>query len=145
MKATITRGSRGFTLIELMIVIAIMAILSALMVPNFVRARSVGQLVACKSNLKSIATAMEVYAIDHKGRYPNALSDLAIASQQYLVKIPVCPAVMADTYSSTYSMCPKPENYTFYCAGGHHVGAGVTGDYPQYGSASGLVERAPGT
>ena len=60
----------GFTLIELMIVIAIIAILAAILVPNFLKARAQGQLTACKSNCKNLATALEMYASDNGGRYP---------------------------------------------------------------------------
>ena len=63
----------GFTLIELMIVIAIIAILAAILVPNFIRARAQGQLTACKSNLKNIGTAMEMYSTDWGGKYPTAI------------------------------------------------------------------------
>ena len=70
---------KGFTLIELMIVIAIIAILAAILVPNFVRARAQGQLTACKSNLKNVGTALEMYAVDHNGRYPTQLTLLTTA------------------------------------------------------------------
>jgi prepilin-type N-terminal cleavage/methylation domain-containing protein len=50
------RRKKGFTLIELMIVIAIIAILAAVLVPNFMRAREASRLTACKSNLKSLST-----------------------------------------------------------------------------------------
>ena len=64
------RRKKGFTLIELMIVIAIIAILAAVLVPNFMRAREASRLTACKSNLKSLSTAMETYSNDYDGMYP---------------------------------------------------------------------------
>jgi prepilin-type N-terminal cleavage/methylation domain-containing protein len=64
------KRKKGFTLIELMIVIAIIAILAAVLVPNFMRAREASRLTACKSNLKSLSTAMETYSNDYDGMYP---------------------------------------------------------------------------
>jgi len=68
------RRKKGFTLIELMIVIAIIAILAAVLVPNFMRAREASRLTACKSNLKSLSTAMETYSSDFDGLYPGGLN-----------------------------------------------------------------------
>jgi prepilin-type N-terminal cleavage/methylation domain-containing protein len=61
---------KGFTLIELMIVIAIIAILAAILIPNFLHARAEAQTAACEGNEKQIATALEEYAVDHNGSYP---------------------------------------------------------------------------
>ena len=52
-------SERGFTLIELMIVVAIIAILAGILIPNFVNARAQAQTSACESNLRAIATALE--------------------------------------------------------------------------------------
>src|ERR1700730_13516423 len=57
---------RGFTLIELMIVVAIIAILAGILIPNFVNARAQAQTAACESNLRSIATALELYYADNQ-------------------------------------------------------------------------------
>lgn len=135
-----SRRSHGFTLIELMIVIAIIAILAAILVPNFIRARAQGQVTACKSNMKNIATALEMYSTDNGGRYPAALTDLTVASQQYLRTIPQCPAAGADTYTATYSQATKPDAFTFYCAGTNHGAVNLAENHPQYTSAAGLVE-----
>jgi len=64
------KRKKGFTLIELMIVIAIIAILAAVLVPNFMRAREASRLTACKSNLKNISTSVETYSNDYDGLYP---------------------------------------------------------------------------
>ena len=63
------RTARGFTLIELMIVIAIIAILAAILIPNYLHARAESQTVACEDYEKQIATALEEYAVDN-GSYP---------------------------------------------------------------------------
>ena len=127
---------KGFTLIELMIVIAIIAILAAILVPNFIRARAQGQLTACKSNLKNIGTACEMYSTDNGGRYPAAKTGL---TPSYLKTIPSCPSAGQDTY--TYESAMNPDAYTVYCAGSNHTSAGTQGGYPQFNAFQGLVEN----
>ncbi|MBV8171724.1 MAG: prepilin-type N-terminal cleavage/methylation domain-containing protein [Candidatus Eremiobacteraeota bacterium] len=64
------KSLRGFTLIELMIVIAIIAVLAAILIPNFLHARAESQTTACEGNEKQIATSLEEYAVDTGGIYP---------------------------------------------------------------------------
>ena len=58
-------GRRAFTLIELLVVIAIIAILAAILFPVFARAREAARATACKSNLKQIGLALNMYASDY--------------------------------------------------------------------------------
>jgi prepilin-type N-terminal cleavage/methylation domain-containing protein len=60
----------GFTLIELMVVVAIVAILSALLLPAIARARDRARITTCLSNMKQIGLAFTLYQIDAEGRYP---------------------------------------------------------------------------
>lgn len=135
----------GFTLIELMIVIAIIAILAAILVPNFLKARAQGQLTACKSNCKNLATALEMYASDYGGRYPTALTVLT-GSGSYLKTIPTCPAAGSDTYTASYGRTQTPDSFSFYCKGNNH-GKAYTGfssasdNYPQYSAEQGLLDH----
>jgi len=69
------RVGRGFSLIELLIVIAIIAILAGLCFPVFSRAREKGRTTACASNLKQIYLAAEMYSQDHDGLLPPAMAD----------------------------------------------------------------------
>lgn len=135
-----SRKAKGFTLIELMIVIAIIAILAAILVPNFIRARAQGQATACKSNLKNIGTALEMYSTDSSGRFPTTLVSL---TPNYLKSIPSCPSVGTITYTgSGYTSASIPDAYTVVCNGStNHTGAGYTANYPQYTSTQGLIER----
>lgn len=129
---------KGFTLIELMIVIAIIAILAAILVPNFLRARAQGQFTQCQSNCKNIGTALEMYSTDNAGHYPSATTTL---TPSYLKMIPTCASASTDTYTGAYSMATNPDAYTFYCNGTNHSALGVSANFPQYNATSGLVAR----
>ncbi len=86
---------RGFTLIELMIVIAIISILAAILIPNFMHARSESVTSACEMNEKMLATAEEEYSVDNGGLY------IAIASltTPYLSANLTDPVKKGNTYS----------------------------------------------
>jgi prepilin-type N-terminal cleavage/methylation domain-containing protein len=60
---------RAFTLIELLIVVAIIAILAAIAVPNFMEAQTRSKVARAVSDMRTITTALESYAVDHK-KYP---------------------------------------------------------------------------
>ncbi|MBI3928394.1 MAG: hypothetical protein HY319_22825 [Armatimonadetes bacterium] len=122
---------------EMGVVLVILVVLAAILVPNFIRARARGQLTACKSNLKNIGIALDMYSTDNGGYYPWRLTEL---TPEYLKTIPTCPRAGSDTYGDTYRRS-RLNLYTVCCGGGNHEGAGIVGDYPLYSSAQGLVER----
>lgn len=137
---------KGFTLIELMIVIAIIAILAAILVPNFIRARAQGQVTSCKSNLKNIGTACEMYATDNGGRYPKELKKLTDKDkngvQPYMKALPKCPSQGSQTpYTTSYESDTNPDVYTVYCSGSNHTAAGCDKNYPKFTATQGLIEN----
>ncbi len=64
-------SNSGFTLIELLIVVAIIAILSAIALPNFLEAQTRSKVARAKSDMRTIATALETYHVDNRA-YPQA-------------------------------------------------------------------------
>lgn len=76
-----TRGQKGFTILELLVVIVIIGILAAIALPKYAGVRKDATLVVSKSNLKSLQTAMERYNLD-EGQYPTNFS--ALVSDNYV-------------------------------------------------------------
>jgi len=65
MKLTTSRKS-GFTLVEIMIVVAIIGLLAAIAIPNFVKARTTSQANACINNLRQMDGAIQQWALEMK-------------------------------------------------------------------------------
>ena len=78
----------GFTLVEIMIVVAIIALLAAIAIPSFVSARTKSQTSACKNNLRQIDGAKDQYALENNNTAPATVAALV---SDYIKKTPVCP------------------------------------------------------
>ena len=122
----------------LIVVTLLGVLLAAILVPNLLRSEAQGEFSGCLTNLDAIGGALEIYSTDFEGRYPLALGSL---TPNYLRVLPTCPAAGTDTYSNGYRPARGPANYTLYCSGLNHQGAGVSAGYPQYAPKRGLVER----
>lgn len=71
MKRTLNRrGRRGFTLVELLVVIGIIALLISILLPTLGRARKSANTVKCAANLRSILQGMQIYAAQNNGAFP---------------------------------------------------------------------------
>lgn len=99
-----------------------------------------GTATACKSNLKNLATALEMYASDHQGHYPPELSFLV--SGRYLKTIPTCPSAGTDTYSRSYIRLSDPDNFALCCAGNHHAPSMIAPNNPAYSADQGVISKA---
>ena len=98
-------AQKGFTLIEIMIVVAIIAILAAIAIPNFISYRKTSQANACISNMKAILAAQEAYAMKN-GSYASNFTQLCGSSASdpgFLKSEPKCPANGTYTINATDS------------------------------------------
>jgi predicted Ser/Thr protein kinase len=109
--------------------------LGVIMVPGFIRARAQGTLTACKSNLKEIGQAIELYDADHLSSGPDKLESLV---PKYLKALPTCPA---GHRLYGYVRDARSRNYTIYCSGDMHVPITKI-FYPQYSAMYGVIDRA---
>ena len=69
-----TNHVKGFTLIELLVVIAIIAILMGILMPALQKVKEVARETACKSNLKNVGIAVQMYLDDNERKIPNTRS-----------------------------------------------------------------------
>jgi prepilin-type N-terminal cleavage/methylation domain-containing protein len=69
------RGKKGFTLVEIMIVVAIIGLLAAIAIPSFIKARTESQKNACINNLRQIDAAKEQWALTNKAVNGDAVTE----------------------------------------------------------------------
>ena len=108
---------RGFTLVEIMIVVAIIALLAAIAIPNLLRSRITANESAAQATLRSISTALETYAAANDGEYAAAEGDLTGATPPYLNKSYCAQTESGYTYACTlattsYTITARPQNCT---------------------------------
>ena len=91
------KSRRGFTLIEIMIVVLIIAVLLAIAIPNFMKARDTSRAKACVANLRQIDTAKMQWAMDNK---------------KVGTDVPVMGTDLVPTYIKVTPACPSSGAYT---------------------------------
>ncbi len=113
-----TRKKQGFTLVEIMIVVAIIALLAAIAIPNLLRARMSSNDALAKATLRAISTAAESFGTANNGNYPASVDALTapVSGPPFLnnnynmnAKVPVAGYNYDGTFTSTgYAVTATP-------------------------------------
>ncbi|MFV3282747.1 type II secretion system major pseudopilin GspG [Pseudomonas sp. NY15356] len=135
------RAQRGFTLIEIMVVVIILGVLGALVLPNVMSRPDHAKLTAARTDIQSISTALEIYRLDN-GRYPSTAQGLdalvkrpTVAplprqwnAQGYLKSTPTDP--WGSPYQYTSPGTHSSQGYDLYSLGadGQPGGEGMDAD-----------------
>ena len=120
-RSRVTRHAPGFTLIEILLVMTIIAILAAIVIPKMVGRSEQARQTAAHADLSSIKTALDAYEVDN-GFYPKGLQDLIQQPGNaknwhgpYLESLPQDP--WGNPYVYTYPGRHNPSGFDIYSAG----------------------------
>jgi general secretion pathway protein G len=118
------RKDRGFTLIELLIVVAIIGIIAAIAIPNLLAAINRGRQKRTMSDMRTMATAIEAYAVDHSFYAQGAMDDVkSILDGPYIKSLPT-----QDGWNNSFLITATTRAYTIVSLGlDRTAGSGTPG------------------
>ncbi len=139
----------AFTLVELLVVIAVIALLAAILFPVFAQAREKARQTSCLSNLRQLGTGMSMYFQDYDDRYPivpclelNGTTVLEITGQLYPYlkncQILICPSAADKVVGAVW---PCAGNVPLRCPTNYGFNAGQDGTWSLRGKSLAAIEE----
>jgi general secretion pathway protein G len=138
-------SSKGFTLVELLIVVAIIGIIASIAIPNLLNAVDKGKQKRTMADMRSISTGVESYAVENVN-YPIAATNVALRAAVEPVYMKLMP--MTDGWSNAYQIDSTASAYTILSPGkdgaGNNCTAGTTSTFnDEICVVGGIFQRYP--
>lgn len=126
-RTVMQRATRsGFTLIEVLLVVAILGILAGVVVVNFGGKQEAAMIKACRTSIQGICTAIDMYEVDN-GRYPPSLQSLVTSSGEQNWNGPyIRGGVPSDPWSQSFQYTQSGNSYKVTSQGPPGKGAPIT-------------------